>query len=159
LEAFADAAYANSDDYRSQFGVCLRLGSKNGCFYSITKKQKLIALSSTESEYIALSECAREVLWVRSFLGELRFPQLSPTVVYQDNKSCIRLAENPSVADRTKHISIRHHFLKQKISNGDISLTYVPTAHMTADVLTKPLCSAQFSILKSNLLGRGLLSL
>ena len=103
------------------------------------KKQSLIALSSTESEYIALSECVREVLWFRSFLGELGHSQVGPTPLFQDNRSCMKIANDPSVSDRTKHIDIRHHFIRERIELEQVKLIYVPTTHMVADILTKPI--------------------
>jgi hypothetical protein len=155
LQAYADAAYANNVDYKSQHGICFRLGTKSACFYSITKKQNLIALSSTESEYIALAECVREVIWFRSMFDELNLPISTPTPIYQDNRSCIKIAQDPSVADRTKHIAIRHHFVKERIALGNIVLVYTPTAHMVADILTKPLSFAFFKPLLSQILGEG----
>jgi hypothetical protein len=155
LQAFADAAYANNQDRKSQHGICFRLGSSNACFYSISKKQSLIALSSTESEYIALSECVREVLWFRSFMCELGHSQRGPTSIFQDNLSCIKIAQDPSVSDRTKHIDIKHHFIRERIEMEQVKLVYVPTTHMLADILTKPLHISQFRPLVSELIGEG----
>jgi hypothetical protein len=155
LQAYADAAYANNSDKKSQHGMCFRFGSKSACFYSLSKKQSLVALSSTESEYIALAECVREVLWFRSFLNEIGQSQLCPTPIFQDNRSCIKIAQDPSVSDRTKHIDIKHHFIKERISLNDITLIYIPTAAMLADIFTKPLPYPQFRTLVSDLLGEG----
>jgi hypothetical protein len=155
LQSFADAAYANNHDLKSQHGICFRLGSSSACFYSITKKQNLIALSSTEAEYIALSECVRELLWFRSMLNELGHPVLSSTPIFQDNRSCIKIAEDPSVAERTKHIDIRHHFIREKLSFGEISLIYTPSSQMVADILTKPLSFPDFYRHATRLLGEG----
>ena len=152
LHAFADAAYANTHDRKSQYGLTFRLGTKSAHFYSVSKKQSIVAISSTEAEYVALAECVRDVIWLRSFLHELGYTQLHPTPIYQDNKSCIAIAENTGNTERTKHIDIRHHFLKDFIASNDIKLYYLPTDDMVADILTKSLVTAQFSKLANVLL-------
>ena len=151
-DAFADAAYANTHDRKSQYGLTFRLGTKSAHFYSVSKKQSIVAISSTEAEYVALAECVRDVIWLRSFLHELGYTQLHPTPIYQDNKSCIAIAENTGNTERTKHIDIRHHFLKDFIASNDIKLYYLPTDDMVADILTKSLVTAQFSKLANVLL-------
>jgi hypothetical protein len=105
-----------------------------------SKKQSLVALSSTESEYVALSEASHEVLWVRLFLeNSLGIVFSEPTAIFEDNQSAIAFAQNQCIVSRMKHIQIKYHFVRDLIENGTIELVYRYTKQMTVDVLTKPL--------------------
>jgi hypothetical protein len=102
-------------------------------------KQPLIALSSTEAEYIAAASAAREITWLRSVVGELGNLPPSPTPLYCDNQSAIALAKNGLMNARTKHIDLRYHYVHDTIETGLISLSYVHTNDQVADALTKAL--------------------
>jgi hypothetical protein len=101
--------------------------------------QPTVALSTTEAEYIALTEASKEVEWVRSFLKELKYGTETPTTLSTDNQGAKALANNPVSHNRTKHIAIRHHYIREKIVNDSVWIQYVPTEMMTADSLTKAL--------------------
>jgi hypothetical protein len=88
-------------------------------------------------------------------MNELGHTQIGPTPIFQDNRSCIKLAEDPSISDRTKHVDIKHHFIHERINLNHASLVYVPTASMVADILTKPITYSLFKPLVSELLGEG----
>jgi hypothetical protein len=93
-----------------------------------------------EAEYMAVTEAAKELKWMRQFLTELGHGDLkSATVLNSDNQGAIALAKNPVSHSRAKHIDLRHHFIRDAIEDGIIWLEYVPTVEMTADSLTKAL--------------------
>jgi hypothetical protein len=106
-----------------------------------SKKQPSVALSSTEAEYIAGMHAAKEAIWLKQLVSEIWKDQItnSPTTIYIDNQSAIAIAKNPEFHDRTKHIEVRHHFLRQQVDSNAIVLKYLPTDKQVADVLTKGL--------------------
>ena len=104
-----------------------------------SKKQSTVALSSTEAEYIATAHAAKEVVWLRRSLFELKQRNEGPTILNMDNQSTITITWNPEFHDRSKHIEIRHHFLRQKVEEEELDLAYIPTGDQVADVLTKGL--------------------
>jgi hypothetical protein len=114
-------------------------------------KQTSVATSSTEAEYQALSSATKELTWLRMFMGEIGFQQNAPTPIEQDNQSAIALAHNPTHHNRTKHIDIAHHFIRERIEQKDIELHYVPTADILADIMTKPLARTKFEYCRDNL--------
>ena len=88
-----------------------------------TKKQPTVATSMTKAEYQALANIMKEVLWMRSLLKELGFPQInSPTIIKQDNQLSIALAYNPIYHGRTKHIDISHHFIRECVKNKGMGM-------------------------------------
>lgn len=115
-----------------------------------SKKQSIIALSSTEAEYIAQTNTAREAVWLRTYWADLTGkPLTSPSRLFSDNQGAIALAKSGSYHARTKHIDIRFHFIHETIENQLISLSYCPTEDMVADILTKALPRQQFEKLHS----------
>lgn len=109
-----------------------------------SKKQHTLALSSTEAEYMALSACVQEGLWLRSALLSLNQTPPLPFVVQADNTGAVSLSTSPVNHPRTKHIDIRYHFLREHVSKGVFDLRWIPTHQNVADVLTKPLPRASF---------------
>lgn len=109
-----------------------------------SKCQPTVALSSTEAEYMALTHATKETIWLRLLLQELGFPQYT-TVLYGDNQSSHALSKNPIHHQRTKHIDIQYHFVREKVLDNTISLEYIPTNIMIADALTKALPKPRFS--------------
>jgi hypothetical protein len=108
-------------------------------------KQKSIALSSTEAEYYAMTHAFKEALWMRVFLGLLRFPVPRPFPILSDNQAACALSHSPAISARSKHIDIRHHFIRTLVQDGSFSTTWVPTEDMPADIFTKSLPFAVFS--------------
>ena len=104
-----------------------------------SKKQSAVALSSTEAEYIAAAHAAKEVVWLQRLLFELKQRNEGPTILNMDNQSAIAIARNLEFHDRSKHIEIRHHFLRQKVEEEELDLAYIPTGDQVANVLTKGL--------------------
>lgn len=137
LIAWSDADYASEiDERRSCSGYVLML---SGAAVSwLSKRQPIVAQSSTEAEYIALSETVKEVLWARKIISEIEgAPFTTPTIVFGDNTSAIKLAKNDAFSQRTKHIDVRYHHIRQQVKDGIIILKHAGTESMIADVLTK----------------------
>jgi hypothetical protein len=147
LVGYSDADWgSNLDDRRSVTGFVFLL---NGPISWQSKKQPTVALSSTEAEYMALSQATKEAMWLRSLLGELGYAQGHPTRLLGDNQGSLALSSNPVQHSRSKHIDIRHHFIREAIEDEKIMLEYCNTRDMIADILTKPLTRQQFSKLRS----------
>jgi hypothetical protein len=137
FHGFADAAYANTDDYKSTAGyVFIAAG---GAITWRSKKQTFTALSTTEAEYVALSEAAREAYWLRNLYEELGIKQESPTTIKGDNNGSISMARNPQFHNRAKHIAVRYHRVRDAINDGIIKIDSCRDPEQTADVLTKAL--------------------
>jgi len=143
LEAYTDADYAGSIvDRRSTTGYCTFLGGNLITWRS--KKQNVVARSSAEAEFRAVAQGMCELLWLKIILDDLRVKWEEPMKLYCDNKSAINIAHNPIQHDRTKHIEIDRHFIKEKLEEGLICMSYVPSGGQLADVLTKGLNSSNF---------------
>ena len=110
-----------------------------------SKKQTSIALSSTKVEYIAGAHTAKEAIWLRQLLSELGLEMSSPTTLHIDNQSTITIAWNLEFHNRTKHIDVRYHFLRQVVKDKSVKLAYIPTGDQVADALTKGLPPASYS--------------
>ncbi|GKB88571.1 retrovirus-related pol polyprotein from transposon TNT 1-94 [Tanacetum coccineum] len=145
LTAYADADHARCQDTRrSTSGSAQFLGDKLVSWSS--KKQKCTAISSTEAEYIALSGCCAQILWMRSQLTDYGF-QFNKIPLYCDNKSAIALCCNNVQHSRAKHIDVRYHFIKEQVENGIVELYFVRTEYQLADIFTKPLPRERFNFL------------
>ncbi|GJY29143.1 retrovirus-related pol polyprotein from transposon TNT 1-94 [Tanacetum coccineum] len=137
LTAFADADHAGCQDTRrSTSGSMQFLGDRLISWSS--KRQKSAAISSTEAEYIALSGCCAQILWMRSQLTDYGFG-FNKIPMYCDNKSAIALCCNNVQHSISKHIDIRFHFIKEHVENGVIELYFVNTEYQLADIFTKAL--------------------
>ena len=142
LIGYADADWAGDITERKStsgyvFKVCGALVSWR------SKRQEVIALSSTEAEYIALSFAAQELLWLKAFLTDLGYNQ-EENLLHEDNQGAIALTRNPENYSRTKHIDVRYHFIRNLIQKKQIKVDYCPTAEMLADLMTKGLHRLRF---------------
>ena len=108
------------------------------------KKQHVVALSSTEAEYIAQTHMAKEALWLRSFLWELRSAPDDPLILNCDNQGAIALAKDNKFHARTKHIDVHYHFIREAVEDGKVAVQYIPTRDNISDIFTKPLAKAKF---------------
>eukprot|EP00253_Pinus_taeda_P007659 PITA_07659 len=118
-------------------GGCFELGLAVVSWF--IQKQKSVALSSSEAEYMAANQASCEAIWLRKLLHGLFDQELRPTVIHYDSQSCIKLTENPVFHDRSKHIDIRYHFIKDYVHKGVVKLEYISTDEQVAVVLTKSL--------------------
>lgn len=141
FSAYSDADYAGDVLTRkSTSGYAFMLG--NGIVSWASQRQKSVATSTTEAEYIAASEAVKELVWLERFLNELLGKSMK-AVLYIDNQSAIRLIKNPEFHKRTKHIDVRYHFIREKFEDGFFDLVYIASDEQKADVLTKPLVNAK----------------
>ena len=135
LHGFTDSSYGNfMDDRKSCSGYVFRLGEASISWSS--KKQKTVALSTTEAEYMAMSDASRQMIWLSSALTELK--QNYKPVLHADSNGAIDLAKNQKVSQRSKYIDIRYHFIRSHINNT-FELEYIPSGDNLADLLTKAL--------------------
>lgn len=134
---FADTAFANHDDHKSTSGYVFL--SAGGAITWKSKKQTTIALSSTEAEYVALSEAAHEACWLRNLFYELGYPQEFPATIRGDNDGLISMAKNQQFHNRSKHIAIRWHWVQDLVEQKLITIESCRDLQQTADVLTKAL--------------------
>jgi hypothetical protein len=140
---FSDAAFANADDRKSISGYVFL--SNGGAITWGSKKQTTIALSSTEAEYVALSEASREATWLRHLYGELGFIQREPILLLGDNDGSIAMAKNPQFHRRTKHVDIRWHWVRELVNDGLINITDCRDPDQTADIMTKQIPRPKFA--------------
>ena len=122
--------------------ICGYVFTLNGGAVSWSSKtQSVVALSSTEAEYIGITHAAKEAIWVRHLLSELYSPKVLeyPLTVHCDNRSAIELVKNATFHSRTKHIAIRYHYIREAFNEGIIVLTHRGTDDMPADMFTKAL--------------------
>ena len=104
-----------------------------------SKKQYIIALSSTESEYIVLAHATKEGLWMHTFLSEIQDAPRETVELSLDNQGAIALSKDNKLHQRMKHINIHYHFICEAVEDGQIRMKYVPTDQNPADIFTKPL--------------------
>jgi hypothetical protein len=149
LTGYTDSDYANDLDTRkSTTGYIIQLNGSTISWNS--KRQQTIATSTAESEYMALFETVRELVWCNKLINEL----VKHTYTINlgcDNQSTIKLAKNPVMHQRTKHIDIKYHYVRNEIIDHNIKLYYLPSKSMLADILTKPLPRPQFEKLKTKI--------
>jgi hypothetical protein len=162
VHAYSDADWAGDvDDRRSTTGYVVRIGDSSVIWS--TKKQKTVSLSSAEAEYMALAATTQEVKWVSQFLHELlHVSGMSLCVnmsVYVDNQAAMLISKNDVYHDRTKHIDIRYHFIRDAIKSGLCKLVWVPTDQQLADGLTKALSVITFTNLFSSIMCSSLLAM
>ena len=143
LVGFSDADWAGDlDTRRSTSGYVFKVGNSTVSWCS--KKQKTVAKSTTEAEYVALSMAVQECIWLRRLLDDIGCSESVPTVIYEDNNGAIDLSRNAKHHTRTKHIDISYHFTREKVQSGEVSIVYCPTDEMVADVMTKGLARMKF---------------
>jgi len=149
VHGYSDASFANYHDRTSVSGY--NFMKAEGAITWGSKKQNTVSLSSTEAEYICMSDAARDALWLRSLYSELGYTQPEPTLVRGDNLSSLAIAENPRYHKRTKHFDIKHHFIRDQIKAEAIYIKYCPTNEMTADIFTKALPRQSFEYHRNTL--------
>ena len=142
LVGYTDADFVGDKvERKSTSGHCQFLGESLVSW--ACKKQNTIALSTTEAEYIAAASCCSQVLWIIQQLADYSV-SCSEIVIHCDNTSAINLSKNPIQHSKSKHIDIKHHFLRDHVQKGDIQLIYLDTKYQIADIFTKPLLDERF---------------
>lgn len=147
---FSDADWASDEkDRKSVSGYCFYFLDSLMSWSS--RKQRTVSTSSTESEYYALTNTIKEAIWIKLFLSLTSLPSPAPFPILCDNQSTCTIANTDSISSRTKHIDVRHHFIRQHLNDGSFITKWVPTSDMTADIFTKPLLSTLFLRHRDNL--------
>ncbi|KAL0695345.1 hypothetical protein Bca4012_062525 [Brassica carinata] len=137
LVGYCDADWAGCDDYRkSTSGGCFFL--ENNLISWLSKKQNSISLSTAEAEYIAMGSCCSQLLWMKQMSSDYEM-RSGPFLVYCDNKSAIDISRNPVQHSRTKHIDIRHHFIRELVEDNHVVIEHVVTDLQLADIFTTSL--------------------
>lgn len=157
VQAYSDADWAGCvDTRRSTTGTIIMLNG-NVVHWASTK-QHTVATSSTEAEYMALSDTAKLIKWYNSWLNEVllvvpdQFQLLQPNPINVDNQAAIALTASSAPHNRTKHIDVRYHFVKEQVATGALKMVWTPSAQQLADLLTKQLPKATFAELVSKLM-------
>ena len=142
LVGYVDSDFAGDRDSRkSTTAYQFTLGGN--CISWKSQLQPLVALSTTEAEYVAVTDEFKEAIWLQGFLKEAKL--LDGTVtVYSDSQSAIHLGKNPVYHERTKHVDVRYHFVRDMISKGEVNLQKIPTENNPADMGTKVVTLAKF---------------
>jgi hypothetical protein len=154
FEAFCDSDYASDalsvPPRRSTSGSVIFMAG--GPIMWSSKAQQSVALSTMEAEYMAAGVTAKDALWMRHLLPELGFPLTGPLQIQCDNQACIALIKNPMCTSQAKHIDIIHHFLRERVASGELSIAFVSSDLNVADLFTKPLEWPAFSVHRQRLL-------
>jgi hypothetical protein len=147
LRAYTDANWAEDrTDRKSTSGfLCQVYG---GLVSWSSKKQDVVSISTTESEFYALAETIREVNWIKELLTDFNIVAEAPIPILIDSQSCIKMVTNDKFSNRTKHIAVRFQFAKDNVHNKIVQLQYVPTDVNIADMLTKPLAGTKIKSLR-----------
>lgn len=143
LAGFSDSNLAgDTDDRKSTSGMCFYLNEN--LITWVSQKQRCVALSTCEAEFMAATAAACQGIWLRNLLMQVTDIGPSPVVIYVDNKSAIDLTKNPVFHGRSKHIHIRYHFIRDCIERGEVIVKFVRTGEQRADMLTKALSVTKF---------------
>jgi hypothetical protein len=135
IHGFSDSDYGNQA--RSVMGYAFILAS--GAITWSSNHMPNITLSSSESEYIGLTNAAKEAMWLRTFLSKLHLQPTAPMVIYGDNQVVLSITRNQQYHTATKHVTIKWHWIREVIESGDVQVEHMPTKDMTADIFTKVL--------------------
>ena len=149
LTSFSDSYFAGCKiDKKSTSGTCHMLESSLISWHC--KKQACVPLSTAEAEYIAAGSCCAQTLWLRQQLSDFGI-LLNKIPIQCDNTSVVNLSKNPVMHSRTKHIEIKHHFLREHIDNGTCEIKVIGTELQLVDLFTKPLAKERFNFLINEL--------
>ena len=155
LKFFAkvDVSHATHLDMKSHTGYNSHFGQTGGSVSFISEKQTTPEDNTAWAEYGGVHRASKIIMWMRNFCEELGFVQVEPTTVYEDNQSTIQLLENPNNSIKSRPVQLKYNTVKHLIKNKQISMKYLRTEDMTADMLTKALGPTQFIHLRKSLLG------
>jgi len=139
---------SNPEDQKSQTGYFLMIAG--GAFSWILRAQKTVALSSTEAEYMALSDCSRQCVWIHSILTELGY-RFGPIHISGDNQGSIFMSSNPVTESRNKHIDVCFHAIQDFVAQGKVKLFFIEGNENPADMFTKNLSHVKFCKFRAQL--------
>jgi hypothetical protein len=152
ISLYADADWANDPSTRrSTTGYVVMLAG--GAVSWKSKLQQTVALSTSEAEYMSACPATQEAIFQRQLLEDLGFPQQEATVIHEDNTGAIALSENPVSHNRSKHIDIRYHFVRERVEMGEVKLVHVASEDQLADLFTKPLERVKLEKFRERVLG------
>nr|GFA13618.1 retrovirus-related Pol polyprotein from transposon TNT 1-94 [Tanacetum cinerariifolium] len=146
LTAFSDSDHAGCLDSRKSTSGGIQFLAGDKLVSCSSKKQDCTSISSAEAEYVSLSACYAQVLWMRTQLTDYGF-HFDKIPMYCDSKAAIAISCNPVQHSRTKHIDVRYHFIKEKVEKGIVELFFVRTEYQLADLFTKALPVERFKYL------------
>jgi hypothetical protein len=147
IRAYADADHGgNKDNGKSTTGYIIKMGS--GAVSWSSKLQPIVALSTTDAEYVAACAAGKEIRWMQKLLGEMGYTVPKPTKLFMDNQSAISVAKNPEHHGRMKHLDLCFYWLRDKVEQGFIEPVYLQTDQMPADLLTKALPRVKVMLLR-----------
>lgn len=148
LSGYADASHATCvDTRRATSGYCWALGS--GLISWCARKQPTVSTSTTEAEYIASAESAKECIWLRALLAGLNFPQPHATVMRIDSMSAMKLSSDAMFHSRVKHLDVKWHYLREVVASSHIAIQYVPSHLNVVDAFMKALDRKAFQTLRA----------
>ena len=149
LAGYFDTDWAgNADDRKSTSRGCFYVG--NNLVSWISKKHNYISLSTAKAKYIAAGSCCTQLLWMKKLLIDYDICQEHLTI-YNNNTSVINISKNPVQHSRTKHIEIRHHFIRELVEDGTLTLELIHTDNQKVDLFTKPFDSKWFEFFRQNI--------
>ena len=122
-----------------------------GAISWLSQKQPKVALSTSEAEYMSLGSATQEAIWLKRLLNDLHAENQEPIEIREDNQGTIAMTRNPVGHKRTKHIDIRHHFVRESVQSGLIRVSYCASKDMLADVFTKAVPKPRFEALRDKL--------
>ena len=150
LKCYCDASFAVHDDGKSHTAFGFSFGQ--GLFYCKSVKQRIVTKSSTESELVGLNEAVTHALWCLNFIGDIGY-EIKPCIVWQDNRSTISIVNGGMESiKRTKHLTVRQLFVKEKVDAKLIEVKYMPTHAMIVDIMTKAVRGPLFRRLRDAML-------
>ena len=145
MECFSDSDWAgNVEDRKSTSGFLVKVYNTSVCWGST--KQRIVALSTTKAEHIALCEAAKSILWIRTVLEDMNKQVGAATIVYEDNQGAVVWSTDGT--KNCKHVAVRRNFVKEIVNKGLIEIKYCPAELMLADIFTKALQKQRFFLLR-----------
>ena len=145
INGFSDSDWGSGEDCKSISGYCFNLQSNGPLISWKSKKQSIVALSSCEAEYVALTHAIQESKFLQQLLSDI-LGVVVPITIGVDNQSAMKLAKNPVFHQRSKHINIKYHFIRNEILNENVKLFYVQSISNIADIFTKPVTSSKLNM-------------
>ena len=151
VQAYSDADWAGDrSSCKSTSGYLIMI---NGCLVHWgSKKQSTVSLSTAEAEYVAMSSTTQEIIWAKQLLAELTSQAQQTAVIKTDSTAAMAMCHNDNLHHKTKHIDIKHHFIRDEIKNKRMRMEWVPTHLQLADIMTKPLKKLQYERLRDKLM-------